>query len=60
MQSANANYKFMPDIDDSEEDEISDEGLREAIKSRKYRERSRRDELALVKTAALDAMKSVE
>ena len=60
LNAANHHYNFNEDIDDSEEDEISDDELRMAIKTRKNKEKARRDDLTTVKIAALQAVKSVE
>ena len=60
LNAANHHYNFNKDIDDSEEDEISDDDLRMAIKTRKNKEKARRDDLTTVKIAALQAVKSVE
>jgi hypothetical protein len=45
-------YRFNDDIDNSEEDELTDDELRDKIKIRKNKERDRRDDLAMVKMAA--------
>lgn len=60
MASASRDFNFNAEIDDSEEDEVSDEELRLTIKSRKAKEKARRDDLTTVKYAALSAIKSVE
>ena len=60
LASADKSWNFDKDIDDSEEDEISDEELRMAIKSRKAKEKARRDDLTTVKSAAMQAVKAVE
>ena len=39
MQSANNHYKFNDDIDNSEEEELTDEELRISIKDRKNKEK---------------------
>ena len=53
-------YRFNDDIDNSEEEDLSDDELREKIKTRKEKERARRDDLKMVKLAALATEKNVE
>lgn len=53
-------YRFNDDIDNSEEEDLTDDEMRERIKARKNKERDRRDDLTMVKMAALAAAKNVE
>ena len=53
-------FKFNKDIDNDEEDELSDGSLKEKIKERKIKERNLRAELTVVNRAAVDTMKNVE
>ena len=59
LMAANKQYNFSKDIDDSDEEEISDDELRNSIKKRKWKEIDRRDDLKIAKYAALGAIKSV-
>ena len=58
--SANAMFKFNPDIDNDDEDELSDGSLKERIKKRKIDQRNLRAELTIVNKACIDTMKAVE
>lgn len=60
LGSVNQQYKFNPDIDDSEEEELTDDELREKIKLRKVKERDRRDGLKITRLAAVESAKNVE
>lgn len=60
LATASSQYKFNQDIDNSEEEELTDDELREKIKNRKANERARRDSLTVTKTAALDVTNNVE
>ena len=60
LAAANQHFNFETNIDDSDEDQISDDELRNAIKMRKETDQVRRDDLTTVKYAALQAMKSVD
>ena len=60
LHTANSQYKFNDDIDNSEEEELTDDELRDKIKKRKNKEKDRRDELSIVKTAALLTASTVE
>ena len=53
LQSANNNYKFNDDIDNSEEEELTDDEMRDRIKERKAKEKDRRADLTTVKAAAI-------
>ena len=53
-------FKFNKDIDNDEEDELSDGSLKDRIKERKVKERNLRAELTIVNKAALDTMRTVE
>ena len=53
-------FKFNKDIDNDEEDELSDGSLKERIKERKIKERNLRAELTVINKAAVDTMKNVE
>lgn len=60
MASASSHFKFSRDIDNSEEEELTDDELRERVKTRKNKERDRRDDLKMVKQAAIDTVHKVE
>ena len=60
MHNAGSKYRFDPDIDNSEEEELTDDELRLKIKDRKQREKARRDDLTVTKTAAYDTARNVE
>ena len=60
MHVANYNYNFQDDIDNSEEEELTDDELRVKIKDRKQREKARRDDLTVTKTAAIATANAVE
>ena len=60
IHSAGHHFKFNDDIDNSEEEELTDDELRLRIKTRKDKERSKRSDLTMVKIAALDTAKTVE
>lgn len=53
-------FKFNKDIDNDEEDELSDGSLKERIKERKIKERNLRAELTVINKAAVDTMRTVE
>ena len=53
-------FKFNADIDNDDEDELSDGSLKERIKARKIEQRNLRAELTVVNKAAMDTMKNVE
>ena len=53
-------FKFNKDIDNDEEDELSDGSLKERIKERKIKERNLRAELTVINKAAVDTMRNVE
>ena len=53
-------FKFNADIDNDEEDELSDGSLKDKIKERKIKERNLRAELTIVNKAALETMRNVE
>lgn len=60
LHTASSKYKFNDDIDNSEEEELTDDELRIKIKERKNKEKSRRDDLTTVKAAALQTASNVE
>jgi len=60
IHGAASMYRFNDDIDNSEEDDLTDEELRDKIKIRKNKERDRRDDLALVRIAAQSTASNVE
>ena len=53
-------FKFNADIDNDEEDELSDGSLKDRIKERKIKERNLRAELTIVNKAAVETMRNVE
>ena len=60
LHTASSKYRFNNDIDNSEEEELTDDELRLKIKERKNKEKSRRDDLTTVKAAALQTASNVE
>ena len=60
LQSANSHFKFTDDIDNSEEEELTDDEMIDRIKTRKNKERDKRDDLTMVKTAAIVTARNVE
>ena len=52
--------KFRDDIDNSEEDDLSDEDLKARIKERKAKERALRAHIGIVRAAAKTTMENVE
>ena len=60
LASASSHFKFSQDIDNSEEEELTDDELKERIKKRKNKERDRRDDLTMVRAAAIDTARTVE
>ena len=60
LASASSHFKFSNDIDNSEEEELTDDELRERVKTRKNKERDRRDDLKMVKEAAIDTVHKIE
>ena len=57
---ASARAKFEKDIDNSEEENLSDDELRLKIKERKTKERMKRDDLVMVEMAAIGTASTVE
>ena len=53
-------FRFNADIDNDDEDELSDGSLKDRIKARKIEQRNLRAELTVVNKAAMDTMKNVE
>ena len=53
-------FKFNHDIDNDDEDELSDGSLKDRIKQRKIDQRNLRAELTVVNKACIDTMKNVE
>ena len=60
LRSATEQYRFNDDIDNDEEEELTDDELREKTTNRKMKERAKRDNLQTVRLAALDTARSVE
>jgi len=60
LHNANSKYRFADDIDNSEEEELTDDELRDKIKARKAKEKARRDDLTMVKVAAVKTAFTVE
>ena len=59
-QVASQRSKFQKDIDNSEEENLSDDELRLKIKERKAKQRIKRDDLVMVEIAALGTAGTVE
>lgn len=59
-QVASQRSKFNKDIDNSEEENLSDDELRLKIKERKAKERIKRDDLVMVEMAAIGTAGTVE
>lgn len=53
-------FKFNHDIDNDDEDELSDGSLKERIKQRKIEQRNLRAELTVINKACIDTVKNVE
>ena len=60
LRNATESFRFNDDIDNEEEEDLTDDELREKTAERKRVERARRDNLQTVRIAALDTAKSVE